>query len=73
MTEEDSAGEAAAQAAWLARMQGVALDEARVREPAATARRLGARASAADTALPFGAEPAGFLLAQAALRREPGT
>ena len=61
--------EGAAQAAWLARMQGVRLDEARLREPAATARRIGEIANAADTALPFGAEPAGFLLARDALKR----
>lgn len=65
MTEDD----VAAQVAWLARMQGVTLDEARVREPAATARRLSELASAADALLPFGAEPSGFFLAQKALRR----
>lgn len=56
-------------AAWLSVMQGVELDEALLREPAATARRLSGLAGAADAALPFGAEPAGFYLAQAALRR----
>lgn len=64
--------ETAVQTAWLARMQGVTLDEARVREPAVTARRLSELASAADAALPFGVEPSSFFLAQAALRRGGG-
>ena len=61
--------EGAAQAAWLARMQGVNLDVPRVSEPAATAQRISEIASAADSALPFGAEPSGFRLAQDALKR----
>ena len=65
MAEDDGA----AQADWLARMQDVRLDEARVREPAATARRISELANGADAALSFGAEPSGFLLAQDALRR----
>ena len=65
--------EAARAAAWLERIQGVKLDPARVREPAATAERIGNLASAADTAFPFGAEPSGYSLAQARLRRSAGT
>lgn len=64
--------EAARAAAWLERMQDVRLDPARVREPAATAQRIGRLAGAADSALPFGAEPSGFALAQAQLRRSGG-
>lgn len=64
--------EAAKAAAWLERIQGVRLDPARVREPAATAERIGNLASAADTALPFGAEPSGLALVRARLRRGAG-
>jgi len=64
--------EAAKAAAWLERMQDVRLDPPRVREPAATAERIGRLTDAAGTALPFGAEPSGFILAQARLRRGAG-
>jgi hypothetical protein len=64
--------EAARTAAWLERIQGVRLDPARVKEPAATAERIGRLTDAAGTALPFGAEPSGFALAQARLRRGAG-
>lgn len=70
MAEEDAT---TALLAWLTRMQGVSLDETRLREPAATAARLSALAGAADKLLPVWAEPSGFRLAQDALRRGPGT
>lgn len=56
-------------AAWLRRFQNVDLEAARLREPAATARRLAGLADAADRVLPFGVEPSGFALAQARLIR----
>jgi len=64
--------EAAKAAAWLERMQNVRLDPVRVREPAATAQRIGRLAGAADSAFPFGAEPSGLALVQARLRRGAG-
>ncbi len=54
---------------WLKRFQSADLEAARLREPAATARRLAALANAADRALPFGTEPSGFTLAQRRLTR----
>lgn len=54
-------------AAWLEETQGVRLEPARLHEAVKVARRLGAMTGAADTALPFGAEPSGFAPAQARL------
>ena len=69
MADEGADRDESELAAWLSVMQGVDLDETRLREPAATARRLSGLAGAADTALPFGAEPSGYCLGLAALRR----
>jgi hypothetical protein len=56
MTEE----ELAALAVWLRRMQGIELDPALLRDPAAVAETFGALAGRASADLPFGAEPSGF-------------
>jgi hypothetical protein len=56
-----------APAAWLEETQGVRLAPERLREAVKVARRLGAMADAADSALPFGAEPSGFAPAQSRL------
>ena len=58
--------------AWLKEAQDVELPAAQVREPAATALRLGALAGLAQTALPFGAEPAGFYVVLRRLARAGG-
>ncbi len=56
MTEE----ELAAFAVWLRQTQGVDMEPAALREPAAAAAKLGALIGAAARDLPFGAEPSGF-------------
>ncbi len=56
MTEE----ELATLAAWLRKTQGVDIEPARLRQPAAAAAELGALVGEAATDLPFGAEPSGF-------------
>lgn len=58
---------------WLKRFQSAGMTPARLREPAAVAQRLASLADAADKALPFGAEPSGFTLAQRRLMRDGGT
>jgi hypothetical protein len=68
MTDE----ELAALAAWLRRTQGVALDPALLRESAATAGKLSALAGRAAAELAFGAEPSGFDVATANLKRPKG-
>lgn len=56
MTEQ----ELAAMAVWLHKTQGVEMDMALLRDPAAAAASLGALVGAAARDLPFGAEPSGF-------------
>ena len=56
-------------AAWLERVQRVRLAPERVREPAASAERLGTLAGAATRALPFEAEPSGFFVVHRRLTR----
>ncbi len=56
MTEQ----ELAAFATWLRHTQGVEIEPADLREPAAAAATLGALVGAAAADLPFGAEPSGF-------------
>jgi len=58
---------------WLKRFQSAEMAPALLREPAAVARRLASLADAADKALPFGAEPSGFILAQRRLMRDGET
>ena len=52
--------ELAAIAVWLHKTQGVEMDPALLRDPAAAAVKLGALVGAAARDLPFGAEPSGF-------------
>ena len=59
-------------ATWLKHHQNVEIEAARLGEPAATARRLADLANAADRALAFGDEPAGFTVAQNRLLRVAG-
>ena len=56
MTED----ELAAIAVWLHKTQGVEMDAALLRDPAAAAAKLGTLVGAAARDLPFGAEPSGF-------------
>ncbi len=69
MTGNDTDDLGAGLVAWLQHFQSAEMTPARVREPAAAARRLASLADAADKALPFGAEPSGFTLAQRRLMR----
>ncbi len=64
MTDE----ELAALALWLRRTQGIDLDPADLREPAAAAGKFGALAGRAAAELGFGAEPSGFDLATSNLK-----
>ncbi len=68
MTEE----ELAAFAVWLRQSQGVDMEPAELREPAATTVKLGALVGAAAADLPFGAEPSGFHIATAKLAGDQG-
>ncbi len=68
MTDE----ELAALAFWLRRTQGIDLDPANLREPAAAAGKFGALAGRAAAELAFGAEPSGFDLATGDLKRTGG-
>ncbi len=68
MTDE----ELAAMALWLRRTQEIDLDPAQLRDPAAAAGKFGALAGRAAAELGFGAEPSGFDLATANLKRTGG-
>ena len=55
-----TAEELAAFATWLRQTQGIDLEPAVLRQPAAAAAALGALVGEAAAELPFGAEPSGF-------------